>query len=104
MFDRKALKLPCVWGFFGFFLTVVILCMSSVLIGGEDQRKLLLAALDMGMVSAGYVFIPYDALLYALPYQVTDHHRKPLGDSYGPCFFVAVYFGGFLCVGVGAAR
>uniref|UniRef100_A0A3Q2YYM6 Guanylate cyclase n=1 Tax=Hippocampus comes TaxID=109280 RepID=A0A3Q2YYM6_HIPCM len=48
---------------------VVILCMSSVLIGGEDQRTLLLAALDMGMVSAGYVFIPYDALLYALPYQ-----------------------------------
>ncbi|XP_077399892.1 retinal guanylyl cyclase 2-like [Vanacampus margaritifer] len=50
---------------------VVILCMTSVLIGGEDQRKLLLAALDMGMVSAGYVFIPYDALLYALPYQNT---------------------------------
>ncbi|XP_077356302.1 retinal guanylyl cyclase 2-like [Festucalex cinctus] len=48
---------------------VVILCMTSVLIGGEDQRKLLLAALDMGMVSAGYIFIPYDALLYALPYQ-----------------------------------
>ncbi|XP_061149892.1 retinal guanylyl cyclase 2-like [Syngnathus typhle] len=50
---------------------VVILCMTSVLIGGEDQRKVLLAALDMGMVSAGYVFIPYDALLYALPYQET---------------------------------
>ncbi|XP_057710069.1 retinal guanylyl cyclase 2-like [Corythoichthys intestinalis] len=50
---------------------VVILCMSSVLIGGTDQRKLLLAALDMGMVSEGYVFIPYDALLYALPYQDT---------------------------------
>lgn len=48
------------------------MCMSSVLIGGEDQRELLLAALDMGMVSAGYVFIPYDALLYAMPYQVTD--------------------------------
>uniref|UniRef100_A0A8P4GJU9 Guanylate cyclase n=1 Tax=Dicentrarchus labrax TaxID=13489 RepID=A0A8P4GJU9_DICLA len=50
---------------------VVIMCMSSVLIGGEDQRELLLAALDMGMVSDGYVFIPYDALLYAMPYQVT---------------------------------
>ncbi|KAM4611679.1 retinal guanylyl cyclase 2-like [Polymixia lowei] len=50
---------------------VVILCMSSVLIGGEDQRELLLAALDMGMVSDGYVFIPYDALLYAMPYQHT---------------------------------
>ncbi|XP_040886925.1 retinal guanylyl cyclase 2-like [Toxotes jaculatrix] len=50
---------------------VVIMCMSSVLIGGEDQRELLLAALDMGMVSDGYVFIPYDALLYAMPYQET---------------------------------
>ncbi|KAM9836766.1 retinal guanylyl cyclase 2-like [Aulostomus maculatus] len=50
---------------------VVIMCMSSVLIGGEDQRELLLAALDMGMVSEGYVFIPYDALLYAMPYQDT---------------------------------
>ncbi|XP_041820987.1 retinal guanylyl cyclase 2-like [Chelmon rostratus] len=50
---------------------VVIMCMSSVLIGGEDQRELLLAALHMGMVSDGYVFIPYDALLYAMPYQDT---------------------------------
>uniref|UniRef100_UPI0037E71895 retinal guanylyl cyclase 2-like n=1 Tax=Semicossyphus pulcher TaxID=241346 RepID=UPI0037E71895 len=50
---------------------VVIMCMTSVLIGGEDQRELLLAALDMGMVSGGYVFIPYDALLYAMPYQET---------------------------------
>ncbi|CAL9694193.1 unnamed protein product [Knipowitschia caucasica] len=48
---------------------VVILCMSSLLIGGEHQEELLLAALDTGLVSAGYVFIPYDALLYALPYQ-----------------------------------
>ncbi|XP_049922835.1 retinal guanylyl cyclase 2-like isoform X2 [Epinephelus moara] len=50
---------------------VVIMCMSSVLIGGEDQRELLLAALDLGMVSDGYVFIPYDTLLYAMPYQET---------------------------------
>ncbi|XP_029381869.1 retinal guanylyl cyclase 2-like [Echeneis naucrates] len=50
---------------------VIIMCMSSLLIGGEHQRELLLAALDMGMVSDGYVFIPYDALLYAMPYQDT---------------------------------
>ncbi|XP_030580930.1 retinal guanylyl cyclase 2-like [Archocentrus centrarchus] len=50
---------------------VVIMCMSSILIGGEDQKELLLTALDMGMVSDGYVFIPYDALLYAMPYQDT---------------------------------
>uniref|UniRef100_A0A4W6CTJ1 Guanylate cyclase n=1 Tax=Lates calcarifer TaxID=8187 RepID=A0A4W6CTJ1_LATCA len=52
-----------------FSVLVVIMCMSSVLIGGEDQRELLLAALEMGMVSDGYIFIPYDALLYAMPYQ-----------------------------------
>lgn len=54
-----------------FGASVVIMCMSSLLIGGEDQRELLLDALEMGMVSAGYIFIPYDALLYAMPYQVT---------------------------------
>uniref|UniRef100_A0A671US56 Guanylate cyclase n=1 Tax=Sparus aurata TaxID=8175 RepID=A0A671US56_SPAAU len=64
---REALKK----GFFIVSVSVVIMCMSSVLIGGEDQRDLLLAALDMGMVSDGYVFIPYDALLYAMPYQDT---------------------------------
>ncbi|MEQ2315688.1 hypothetical protein AMECASPLE_024995, partial [Ameca splendens] len=48
---------------------VVIMCMSSILIGGEHQKELLLAALDMGMVADGYIFIPYDALLYAMPYQ-----------------------------------
>ncbi|KAM6949194.1 retinal guanylyl cyclase 1 [Aplochiton taeniatus] len=48
---------------------VVIMCMSSVLIGGEQQRDLLLEAQEMDMMSEGYVFIPYDALLYALPYQ-----------------------------------
>lgn len=47
------------------------MCMSSLLIGGEDQRQLLLDALEMGLVADGYVFIPYDALLYAMPYQVT---------------------------------
>lgn len=52
--------------------SVVIMCMSSLLIGGEDQGELLLEALEMGMVSKGYVFIPYDALLYAMPYQVTN--------------------------------
>lgn len=51
--------------------------MSSLLIGGEDQRQLLLDALEMGMVSDGYVFIPYDALLYAMPYQVTPVLQPP---------------------------
>ncbi|XP_023650669.1 retinal guanylyl cyclase 2-like [Paramormyrops kingsleyae] len=48
---------------------VVIMCMHSVLIGGEVQRDLLNTALDMRMADGGYVFIPYDTLLYALPYK-----------------------------------
>uniref|UniRef100_A0A8C9T8U2 Guanylate cyclase n=1 Tax=Scleropages formosus TaxID=113540 RepID=A0A8C9T8U2_SCLFO len=50
-------------------LPVVIMCMHSVLIGGKAQRDLLTTALDMRMVDRGYVFIPYDTLLYALPYK-----------------------------------
>ncbi|XP_048885657.1 retinal guanylyl cyclase 2-like [Brienomyrus brachyistius] len=48
---------------------VVIMCMHSVLIGGEAQMDLLNTALDMRMADGGYVFIPYDTLLYALPYK-----------------------------------
>ncbi|CAN9509415.1 unnamed protein product [Ophioblennius macclurei] len=54
---------------------VIIMCMSSILIGGRDQGDLLLAALDLGMVTDGYIFIPYDALLYAMPYQDTTFHE-----------------------------
>uniref|UniRef100_A0A8C9W5K1 Guanylate cyclase n=1 Tax=Scleropages formosus TaxID=113540 RepID=A0A8C9W5K1_SCLFO len=48
---------------------VVIMCMHSVLIGGEPQQKLLTTAMDMRMIDRGYIFIPYDTLLYALPYK-----------------------------------
>lgn len=51
-----------------FYLPVIIMCMHSVLIGGEKQLKFLLKAYDMGLTSGSYVFIPYDALLYSLPY------------------------------------
>uniref|UniRef100_A0A3B3RN14 Guanylate cyclase n=1 Tax=Paramormyrops kingsleyae TaxID=1676925 RepID=A0A3B3RN14_9TELE len=48
---------------------VVIMCMHSVLIGADTQHALLTTALDMRMVDRGYIFIPYDTLLYALPYK-----------------------------------
>ncbi|NXL63178.1 GUC2F cyclase, partial [Chordeiles acutipennis] len=48
---------------------IIILCMHSVLIGGEEQATLLTTALDMGLADGRYVFIPYDTLLYSLPYQ-----------------------------------
>uniref|UniRef100_A0A8C6TDR0 Guanylate cyclase n=1 Tax=Neogobius melanostomus TaxID=47308 RepID=A0A8C6TDR0_9GOBI len=59
--------------------------MSSLLIGGEHQKELLLAALDMGMISDGYVFIPYDALLYALPFQNIVSNVLPAPTLYNLC-------------------
>ncbi|KAG7271074.1 hypothetical protein CRUP_026006, partial [Coryphaenoides rupestris] len=53
---------------------VVIMCMHSVLIGGGAQYKLLTTAEDMSMIDRGYVFIPYDTLLYSLPYVDTPHY------------------------------
>lgn len=42
--------------------------MHSALIGGEIQRLLLEAAYDMEMIDGSLVFVPYDTLLYSLPY------------------------------------
>ena len=43
--------------------------MHSVLIGGHIQRLLLETALDMHLTDGSLVFIPYDTLLYSLPYR-----------------------------------
>ncbi|XP_069739147.1 retinal guanylyl cyclase 1-like [Phaenicophaeus curvirostris] len=48
---------------------VVVMCMHSVLLGGEEQRVLLEKAEDMGMTDGTYVFVPYDALTFPLPYR-----------------------------------
>ena len=60
--------------------------MHSVLIGGAPQRKLLTTALDMRMIARGYIFIPYDTLLYSLPYKDTPHYilgnDTKLGKAY----------------------
>ncbi|NXM78023.1 GUC2F cyclase, partial [Serilophus lunatus] len=50
-------------------IKIIVLCMHSVLIGGEDQPALLTKALEMGLADGRYIFIPYDTLLYSLPYQ-----------------------------------
>ncbi|CAM4540539.1 unnamed protein product [Leuciscus chuanchicus] len=47
--------------------------MHSVLIGGEEQYRLLTSALDMRMIDRGYIFIPYDTLLYSLPYKNVNY-------------------------------
>lgn len=43
--------------------------MHSALIGGEVQRLLLETAYDMEMIDGSLVFVPYDTLLYSLPYR-----------------------------------
>uniref|UniRef100_A0A667YPE9 Guanylate cyclase n=1 Tax=Myripristis murdjan TaxID=586833 RepID=A0A667YPE9_9TELE len=48
---------------------LVILCMHSVLIGGRLQKLLLETAYDMQLIDGSLVFVPYDALLYSLPYR-----------------------------------
>lgn len=53
--------------------------MPSVLIGGQTQYSLLTTALAMRMIDRGYVFIPYDSLLYSLPYK--DAHYYSLGND-----------------------
>ncbi|TKS93231.1 Retinal guanylyl cyclase 2 [Collichthys lucidus] len=50
-------------------LRIVILCMHSALIGGQVQKLLLETAYDMQLIDGSRVFIPYDTLLYSLPYR-----------------------------------
>ncbi|XP_060922601.1 retinal guanylyl cyclase 2 [Limanda limanda] len=50
-------------------IRVVVLCMHSALIGGSVQKLLLETAYDMQMIDGSLVFVPYDTLLYSLPYR-----------------------------------
>ncbi|XP_076836964.1 retinal guanylyl cyclase 2-like [Brachyhypopomus gauderio] len=54
-------------------LHTVILCMHSALIGGTTQKVLMEMALDMNLTDGNLVFIPYDTLLYSLPYEQVTH-------------------------------
>ncbi|KAM8768119.1 retinal guanylyl cyclase 2 isoform 2-T2 [Acanthopagrus schlegelii] len=47
---------------------VIIMCMHSILVGGEQQATFLLKAQKMGLTSGKYVFVPYDTLHYSVPY------------------------------------
>ncbi|XP_068569955.1 retinal guanylyl cyclase 2 [Cebidichthys violaceus] len=50
-------------------IRLVVLCMHSALIGGGAQKRLLETAYDMQLIDGSLVFVPYDALLYSLPYR-----------------------------------
>lgn len=80
---------PCV--------SAIILCMHSVLIGGQEQATLLTKALEMGLADGRYVFVPYDTLLYSLPYQnisfsIFDNDEK-LQEAYDAVLTVTLESG-----------
>lgn len=54
-------------------IRIIIMCMHSALIGGRTQKYLLEEAHDLHMTDGNYVFVPYDALLYSLPYKHTPY-------------------------------
>nr|XP_014354475.1 PREDICTED: retinal guanylyl cyclase 2-like [Latimeria chalumnae] len=57
----------------GLAIKVIILCMHSVLIGGEEQASFLEKAHEMGLTDGRYIFVPYDTLLYSLPYNISSY-------------------------------
>uniref|UniRef100_A0A8C9UQ92 Guanylate cyclase n=1 Tax=Spermophilus dauricus TaxID=99837 RepID=A0A8C9UQ92_SPEDA len=62
-------------------LKVVVLCMHSVLLGGSEQTALLSRAWAEGLAGRRLVFLPYDTLLFPLPYR--NRSYQALGDT-GP--------------------
>ncbi|KAI4799203.1 hypothetical protein KUCAC02_017839 [Chaenocephalus aceratus] len=50
-------------------IRVVVLCMHSALMGGGVQKQLLETAFDLQLTDGSLVFVPYDTLLYSLPYR-----------------------------------
>ncbi|XP_041919632.1 retinal guanylyl cyclase 2 [Alosa sapidissima] len=75
-------------------IKVIIMCMHSVLLGGAKQRAFLLKAHDMGFTRGKYVFVPYDALLYSLPYTnisyVTLQNDTRLQQAYDAVLTITV--------------
>uniref|UniRef100_A0A8C3VIF4 guanylate cyclase n=1 Tax=Catagonus wagneri TaxID=51154 RepID=A0A8C3VIF4_9CETA len=58
---------------------VVVLCMHSALLGGSEQTALLSRAWAEGLADGRLVFLPYDSLLFALPYR--NRSYPALGDG-----------------------
>uniref|UniRef100_A0A3B3RT21 Guanylate cyclase n=1 Tax=Paramormyrops kingsleyae TaxID=1676925 RepID=A0A3B3RT21_9TELE len=75
-------------------IKVVVMCMHSVLIGGELQASFLLKAQEMGLTRGRYVFVPYDTLLYSLPYSNTSYaplqNNTKLREAYDAVLTVTV--------------
>ncbi|NXK98093.1 GUC2F cyclase, partial [Formicarius rufipectus] len=78
-------------------IKVILLCMHSVLVGGKEQATLLTKALEMGLADGRYIFVPYDTLLYSLPYRnnsftVFDNDSK-LQEAYNAVLTITLESG-----------
>nr|XP_048284486.1 retinal guanylyl cyclase 2 [Myodes glareolus] len=75
-------------------IRIIIMCMHSALIGGETQTHFLESAHDLKMTDGTYVFVPYDALLYSLPYKRTPYqvlrNNQKLREAYDAVLTVTV--------------
>ncbi|KAL4647235.1 retinal guanylyl cyclase 2-like [Arapaima gigas] len=73
---------------------VVIMCMHSALMGGEQEAVFLEKAHEMGLTKGKYVFMPYDTLLYSLPYTnvtyVALQNNSKLRQAYDAVLTVTV--------------
>lgn len=68
--------------------------MHSVLIGGTAQKMLLETAYDMRMTEGSLVFVPYDTLIYSLPYhhvaQPALRHNSKLLRAYDAMLTITI--------------
>ncbi|XP_046891893.1 retinal guanylyl cyclase 2 [Hypomesus transpacificus] len=75
-------------------IKVIIMCMHSALNGGEQQVNFLLKANKMGLTRGRYVFVPYDTLLYSLPYNNISYfplvNNSKLQEAYDAVLTITV--------------
>lgn len=68
--------------------------MHSALIGGETQTHFLELAHELKMTDGTYVFVPYDVLLYSLPYKHTPYqvlrNNQKLREAYDAVLTITV--------------
>ncbi|KAM6987354.1 retinal guanylyl cyclase 2 [Tautogolabrus adspersus] len=75
-------------------IKVIIMCMHSILVGGEQQASFLLKAQEIGLTSGKYVFVPYDTLQYSLPYNNVSYfplqNNSRLREAYDAVLTITV--------------
>ncbi|XP_040587736.1 guanylate cyclase D [Mesocricetus auratus] len=78
-------------------LKIVILCMHSALLGGLEQSALLRCAWEEGLTDGRVVFLPYDTLLFALPYRNRSYlaldDRGPFREAYDAVLTISLESG-----------